>query len=113
MTSVFPEILVSPLFLPLAILYYDHFLTLRKFPPALTAQGAESDGIWHIGPEIKHLWKRKKSHSAYWFFLNRYFAFLANLSVTILGFTTLPLEVRPFRFPPCSSLTPASLPLTM
>ncbi|KAF8881203.1 hypothetical protein BD779DRAFT_1788338 [Infundibulicybe gibba] len=52
-----------------SFLYYDHIIT--------------------SGNEIDYLWKRPKSASAYWFFLNRYFAFFGNISVTVLGFTAL------------------------
>lgn len=53
----------------ITFLFYDHLIT--------------------SGNEIDYLWRRPKSQSAYWFFLNRYFAFLGNIAVTILGFTTL------------------------
>jgi len=43
--------------------------------------------------EIDYLWTRPKSQSAYWFFLNRYFAFFGNLATTILGFSDLSAQV--------------------
>jgi len=55
--------------LAISILYYDHLIT--------------------AGLEVRYLWGRPKSQSSYWFFLNRYFAFLANISVTALGFSKL------------------------
>ncbi|KAH6908784.1 hypothetical protein BKA70DRAFT_252368 [Coprinopsis sp. MPI-PUGE-AT-0042] len=55
--------------LAISCLYYDHCVTLTR--------------------EIEYLWAKPKSQSSYWFFLNRYFAFLANLSVTVLGFSPL------------------------
>lgn len=59
-------------FIGFAILYYDHFLT--------------------FGEELRVVWKRPKRPGAYWFFINRYFAFFANIAVTVcqhgkLGFT--------------------------
>ena len=59
-------------FIGFAILYYDHFLT--------------------FGEELLVVWKRPKRLGAYWFFANRYFAFFANIAVTVcqhgkLGFT--------------------------
>lgn len=53
----------------ISILYYDHILTFKS--------------------EVAHLWARPKSHSSYWFFLNRYFAFFTNIAVLTLSFTTL------------------------
>lgn len=56
-------------FFAITCLYYDHFLTFEG--------------------EVEFIWKRRKSHSSLWFFLNRYLAFFGNLVVTVLGFTTL------------------------
>lgn len=56
------------------------------------------------GSEINCLWRRPKSHSAYWFFLNRYFAFFGNIAVTVIAFTTLPQRVRLSHFPELWSL---------
>ncbi|KAF5336485.1 hypothetical protein D9611_006684 [Ephemerocybe angulata] len=56
-----------------AILYYDHILTFKS--------------------EVAHLWARPKSHSSYWFFLNRYFAFFTNIAVLTLSFTTLSAQI--------------------
>ncbi|KAI3615673.1 hypothetical protein WG66_011890 [Moniliophthora roreri] len=69
------EILLHNYFHMLAIsfLYYDHILT--------------------FGDEVKHIWKRAKIQSSYWFFLNRYLAFFGNISVTVLGFTSLDASV--------------------
>ncbi|KAF8198484.1 hypothetical protein BJ912DRAFT_951533, partial [Pholiota molesta] len=50
-------------------LFYDHAIT--------------------FGQEIDYLWKRPKTRSSYWFFVNRYLAFFGNIAVTVLGFTTL------------------------
>lgn len=55
--------------LAIAIIFYDHCITL--------------------GSEIENIWSRPKRKSSYLFFLNRYFAFLANLSVTIMRFLPL------------------------
>ncbi|KAJ3747771.1 hypothetical protein DFH05DRAFT_1359047, partial [Lentinula detonsa] len=57
-------------FLLSAILYWDHALTLKY--------------------EVHHLWKGPKTWSSHWFFLNRYFAFFANFTVTIFEFFNLP-----------------------
>ncbi|KAF9469555.1 hypothetical protein BDZ94DRAFT_1242693 [Collybia nuda] len=58
--------------LAVSILFYDHFITL--------------------GREIEYIWKRPKSISSYYFFLNRYTALLGTLVVTVLSLTTLPLQ---------------------
>jgi len=55
--------------LAISFLFYDHLITL--------------------GNEVEYLWKRPKTPSSYWFFFNRYFAFFGNISVVILGFTSL------------------------
>ncbi|KAJ7435684.1 hypothetical protein B0H11DRAFT_1755828, partial [Mycena galericulata] len=39
--------------------------------------------------EINWLWGRQKSSSAYWFFVNRYFAFFSGIPVSALPFLTL------------------------
>lgn len=59
-------------FFAITCLYYDHFLTF--------------DG------EVEFIWKRRKSHSSLWFFLNRYLAFFGNLVVTVVGLTALSLS---------------------
>lgn len=56
-------------FFAITCLYYDHFLTF--------------DG------EVEFIWRRRKSHSSLWFFLNRYLAFFGNLVVTVVGFRSL------------------------
>ncbi|KAJ3983793.1 hypothetical protein F5890DRAFT_1520963 [Lentinula detonsa] len=56
--------------LGISILYWDHALTLKY--------------------EVHHLWKGPKTWSSHWFFLNRYFAFFANFTVTIFEFFNLP-----------------------
>ncbi|KAJ3840266.1 hypothetical protein F5878DRAFT_613746 [Lentinula raphanica] len=56
--------------LGISILYWDHALTFKY--------------------EIHHLWTGPKTWSSYWFFLNRYFAFFANITVTIFEFVNLP-----------------------
>ncbi|KAJ7076505.1 hypothetical protein B0H15DRAFT_864063 [Mycena belliarum] len=53
-------------FCAIAILYYDHLLT---FPA-----------------EVAYIWRRPKSRSAYWFFLNRYLNFFSTLPVTVFNF---------------------------
>jgi len=37
--------------------------------------------------EVQHLWARPKSQSAYWFFVNRYFAFTSHIVVLVMAFT--------------------------
>ncbi|KAJ3886868.1 hypothetical protein GG344DRAFT_56692, partial [Lentinula edodes] len=49
--------------LAISILYWDHALTLKY--------------------EVHYLWIGPKTWSSYWFFLNRYFAFFANITVTV------------------------------
>ncbi|KAJ7443916.1 hypothetical protein B0H11DRAFT_2291395 [Mycena galericulata] len=53
-------------FCAIAILYYDHLLT---FPG-----------------EVEYVWRRPKSRSAYWFFLNRYLTFFTTLPITVFNF---------------------------
>ncbi|KAJ7121084.1 hypothetical protein C8R44DRAFT_171781 [Mycena epipterygia] len=53
-------------FCAITILYYDHLLTL----PA----------------EVAYIWRRPKSRSAYWFFLNRYLTFFTTLPITVFNF---------------------------
>jgi len=53
----------------ITILYWDHIITLDR--------------------EINFLWGRNKSLSAYWFFVNRYFAFLSGIPMSALPFLTL------------------------
>ncbi|KAJ7487974.1 hypothetical protein FB451DRAFT_1553540 [Mycena latifolia] len=53
----------------ITFLYWDHLITLDS--------------------EIDLLWKRRKALSSFWFFLNRYFAFVAGMPVAILPFLTL------------------------
>ncbi|KAJ7115093.1 hypothetical protein C8R43DRAFT_125057 [Mycena crocata] len=57
----------------ITFLYWDHLITLDS--------------------EITLLWKRRKSLSAYCFFVNRYFAFLSGIPVSLLPFLTLSTEV--------------------
>ncbi|KAJ7866041.1 hypothetical protein B0H14DRAFT_2733439 [Mycena olivaceomarginata] len=53
----------------LTLLYFDHLITLDI--------------------EIDLLWRRRKSFSAYWFFINRYFGFFSGIAVAALPFSTL------------------------
>ncbi|KAJ7898041.1 hypothetical protein B0H13DRAFT_2521194 [Mycena leptocephala] len=57
----------------LTILFYDYFLTLD----------AEIDLLWS---------RRKRSFSAYWFYINRYFGLCSGLAMLGLPFFTLSLE---------------------
>ncbi|TFK39561.1 hypothetical protein BDQ12DRAFT_743907 [Crucibulum laeve] len=56
----------------ITILFYDHLITL--------------------GDEITYVWRRPKGSSAYWFFFNRYLAFLGNVLVTYPGFSSLSVK---------------------
>ncbi|KAJ8073353.1 hypothetical protein PM082_011625 [Marasmius tenuissimus] len=47
------------------------------------------DHVLTFADEVKHIWRHPKVPSSYWFFFNRYFAFLGNISVTVLGFSSL------------------------
>ncbi|KAJ7773873.1 hypothetical protein B0H16DRAFT_1763383 [Mycena metata] len=58
----------------ITILYYDHLITL--------------------GPEIRLLWGRRRSLSAYWFYLNRYFGFFSSIPVATLPFLTVSNDVQ-------------------
>ncbi|KNZ73362.1 hypothetical protein J132_07660, partial [Termitomyces sp. J132] len=42
------------------------------------------DHLITFGKEVTYLWLRPKTQSAYWFFFNRYFAFLGNIVVIVL-----------------------------
>ncbi|KAJ6571472.1 hypothetical protein B0H19DRAFT_1231264, partial [Mycena capillaripes] len=45
-----------------------------------------------INTEINLLWRRRKSLSAYWFYINRYFGCFSGIAVSALPFLTLSLE---------------------
>jgi len=83
---------------PTACLYFDHFLTVGKAFKRWTGQSTKELHLKRnlLGEEIEYLWKRPKKHSSYWFFANRYFAFLGNIAVTILGFADLSVQVRSY-----------------
>ncbi|KAF9525455.1 hypothetical protein CPB83DRAFT_870879 [Crepidotus variabilis] len=49
----------------ISFLFYDHAITLQQ--------------------EVDFIWRKRKSQSSYWFFLNRYFAFLASIVITVLA----------------------------
>ncbi|KAJ7053653.1 hypothetical protein C8F01DRAFT_1260284 [Mycena amicta] len=49
-----------------ALLYWDHIITLDV--------------------EVQYIWKRRKSMSTYWFFINRYVALAGNIPVMILPY---------------------------
>ncbi|KAJ6484494.1 hypothetical protein C8R47DRAFT_1321554 [Mycena vitilis] len=56
----------------LTILFFDHLITLDT--------------------EINLLWRRSKSLSAHWFYINRYFGFFSGIAVSALPFVTLSVE---------------------
>ena len=60
----------------------------RLFLQGLVLNAGEAD------QEIDYLWTRPKTPSAYWFFLNRYYAFFGNLMVTIMDALHLSAQVR-------------------
>ncbi|KAJ6622843.1 hypothetical protein B0H10DRAFT_2013005 [Mycena sp. CBHHK59/15] len=60
-------------FMAIAVLYYDHFLT---FPL-----------------EFAYIWRRPKSRSTYWFFLNRYLTFFTTVPITIFNFVDFDHDV--------------------
>ncbi|KAK0203852.1 hypothetical protein DFS33DRAFT_1334698 [Desarmillaria ectypa] len=53
----------------ISFLYWDHLIT--------------------IDDELRLIWNKPKTFGSYLFFTNRYLAFFGNITVTILGFTTL------------------------
>ncbi|KAG6836903.1 hypothetical protein H0H93_001490 [Arthromyces matolae] len=55
------------------LLFYDHFITFDL--------------------EVEYLWRRPKTQSAYWFFLNRYVGFFGNVAVTALSQSNLSFDV--------------------
>ncbi|KAJ7730478.1 hypothetical protein DFH07DRAFT_945390 [Mycena maculata] len=58
----------------------------------------ESDVLNNRGyTEINHLWRHRKSLSAYWFYINRYFGFFSGIAVSALPLLTLSLEYSFFR----------------
>jgi len=65
-------LLVYFYFLGVAILYYDHLLTL--------------------GAEVVYIWSRPKTLSSYWFFLNRYLAFSSSIPITVFYFISFNAE---------------------
>ncbi|KAJ7768638.1 hypothetical protein DFH07DRAFT_300281 [Mycena maculata] len=60
-------------FCAIAVLYYDHILTIPE--------------------EVEHIWRRPKSRSSYWFFLNRYLTFFATLPITVFNFVQFTHDV--------------------
>ncbi|KAF7350278.1 hypothetical protein MVEN_01331800 [Mycena venus] len=45
--------------------------------------------------EVRYLWRKAKTRSTYYFFLNRYLAFFGDASITIFRFATVPISVCP------------------
>ncbi|KAJ6571465.1 hypothetical protein B0H19DRAFT_1130033 [Mycena capillaripes] len=52
-----------------------------------------SDHLFTLDTEINLLWRRRKSLSAYWFYINRYFGVFSGIAVSALPFLTLSLEM--------------------
>ncbi|KAF9465636.1 hypothetical protein BDZ94DRAFT_1234533 [Collybia nuda] len=50
--------------------------------------------VSNVDREIEYIWKRPKSTSSYYFFLNRYGAFISTIAVTVPSFTTLPVRLQ-------------------
>ncbi|KAG5734401.1 hypothetical protein E4T56_gene7158 [Termitomyces sp. T112] len=63
------------LFFAASFFFYDHLIT--------------------FGKEVTYLWLRPKTQSAYWFFFNRYFAFLGNIVVIVLEQMDLSSDIIP------------------
>ncbi|KAJ7661127.1 hypothetical protein B0H17DRAFT_329215 [Mycena rosella] len=59
----------------ITFLYWDHLLT--------------------FGDEVQFLWRKTKTRSAYYFFLNRYLACFGNVVITVFQFTAMPISVCP------------------
>ncbi|KAJ7214361.1 hypothetical protein GGX14DRAFT_696605, partial [Mycena pura] len=74
-----------------SFLYWDHLITLDC--------------------EVRFLWRRRKTTSAYWFFLNRYLGFISNIPIAILPFLTVPPDVRNTSFQPFLTLNLLDVPL--
>ncbi|KAF8177084.1 hypothetical protein K438DRAFT_1978734 [Mycena galopus ATCC 62051] len=55
---------------PLTFLYYDHLLT--------------------FGDEVRYIWNKPKTPSAYCFFLNRYLAAFGDVAVTVFSYHKIP-----------------------
>ncbi|KAJ7214373.1 hypothetical protein GGX14DRAFT_696606, partial [Mycena pura] len=72
-------------------LYWDHLITLDC--------------------EVRFLCRRRKTTSAYWFFLNRYLGFISNIPIAILPFLTVPPDVRNTSFQPFLTLNLLDVPL--
>jgi Family of unknown function (DUF6533) len=69
-----------------AFLFYDHLITSGK---DIDSKYVISDSSL-LGNEIEYIWRRRKTHSAYWFLLTRYFAFFGNIVVAVLGYSLHP-----------------------
>ncbi|KAJ3815083.1 hypothetical protein F5876DRAFT_61824 [Lentinula aff. lateritia] len=67
------------------------FMPASKIDPT-AKQPCYSAKIRGLVPEyeVHYLWIGPKTWSSYWFFLNRYFAFFANITVTVFEFYNLP-----------------------
>ncbi|PBK94931.1 hypothetical protein ARMGADRAFT_1062460 [Armillaria gallica] len=69
----------------LSFLYWDHLITIGIAIPPLLCYTI----LIGAGDELRLLWNKPKTLASYLFFANRYLAFFGNITVTILGFTTL------------------------
>ncbi|KAJ7511011.1 hypothetical protein B0H11DRAFT_1956933 [Mycena galericulata] len=58
---------------PLTFLYWDHLLT--------------------FGDEVRYIWNKRKTASAYCFFFNRYLAFFGGIAVTVFSYHEVPDSV--------------------
>ncbi|KAJ7219673.1 hypothetical protein B0H12DRAFT_317001 [Mycena haematopus] len=57
----------------ISFLYWDHCLTFSD--------------------EVRFLWRKAKTRSTYYFFLNRYFAFFGDVAITVFHFAAVPISV--------------------
>ncbi|KAF7350273.1 hypothetical protein MVEN_01331300 [Mycena venus] len=73
----------------LTILYFDHLISLGTNKSIYSSRFPKNS---FADTEINLLWRRRKSLSAYWFYINRYFGFFSGISVSALPFLTLSSE---------------------
>ncbi|KAF8193236.1 hypothetical protein K438DRAFT_1829332, partial [Mycena galopus ATCC 62051] len=57
----------------ISLLYWDHCITFSD--------------------EVRFLWRKAKTRSTYYFFLNRYLAFFGDVSITVFHFAAVPISV--------------------
>lgn len=51
--------------------------------------------VWTpLGDEVRFLWRKAKTRSTYYFFVNRYLAFFGDVAITVFRFVAVPTSVR-------------------